>query len=324
MNPAMNPAMDAAARADKELADRGLPSVLEELSRPVVRSVPQECIPHLALAAARSLADVDNARSEPEPLAPHSAQALLDAGATVLSTGAPALDVALGGGLPVGSGGIVEISGEAGVGKTQLALQLALIAAAPVASGGLASGAVYAVTEGAPPVRRMMSIDAALCRRFRLEPEALAARVIVETIDSVDGLLRWATHRLPYLLRTTGARVVIIDSVAAVYRPEFDDALSRANHLVLTAAALKRAAAGARGVCVCVNQVTMRFERTRLTQGRTAPALGAAWANCVNTRVFLQRSAAGREMRVLHSSYMQATRDEGVGFEVTGDGVVDA
>lgn len=55
-----------------------------------------------------------------------------------LGVGCPVLDELLRGGLPVG--GVTELSGESGAGKTQLALQLCLSVQYPTQHGGLDSG----------------------------------------------------------------------------------------------------------------------------------------------------------------------------------------
>lgn len=52
--------------------------------------------------------------------------------------GCPLLDELLRGGLP--GGGVVELSGESGAGKTQLALQLCLSVQLPAQHGGLGAG----------------------------------------------------------------------------------------------------------------------------------------------------------------------------------------
>lgn len=52
--------------------------------------------------------------------------------------GCPVLDDLLRGGLPVG--GVTELSGESGAGKTQLALQLCLSVQFPAQHGGLGAG----------------------------------------------------------------------------------------------------------------------------------------------------------------------------------------
>lgn len=58
-----------------------------------------------------------------------------------LSVGCPVLDELLRGGLPVG--GVTELSGESGAGKTQLALQLCLSVQYPAQHGGLDAGNVH-------------------------------------------------------------------------------------------------------------------------------------------------------------------------------------
>lgn len=55
-----------------------------------------------------------------------------------LSVGCPLLDELLRGGLP--ACGVIELSGESGAGKTQLALQLCLSVQLPVEHGGLGAG----------------------------------------------------------------------------------------------------------------------------------------------------------------------------------------
>lgn len=55
-----------------------------------------------------------------------------------LSMGCPVLNQLLRGGLPVG--GVTELSGESGAGKTQLGLQLCLSVQYPVEHGGLGAG----------------------------------------------------------------------------------------------------------------------------------------------------------------------------------------
>lgn len=171
---------------------------------------------------------------------------------------------------------------------------------------------------------RMEQIDTALCVARGLEKGSLLKRVVVEEVRSVEQMLDWAKHRLPYLFRQAGGSVVIVDSVAAVYRPDFDDAVARAGHLVALAAALKKAAAEGAGVCVCVNQVS---QSVGFDGGlsKTVPALGAAWANCVDTRVFLKRGRGGKDVRyakVLHSSFVPSSTDEGAEYRITEEGVV--
>lgn len=303
------------AEAERIVEARGASSILEELSRPVIRSFPPHMLPHLSRAALE-------AKGTPLPIF-RPLSAFLQ-GPSSFSTACSSLDELLAGGIPLGTGCIVELSGVAGAGKTQLALQLSLMAGMPLEKYGAGTGAVIAFTEGPPPVKRMYQIERALCQANGIRAGSLLDKVIVEQVRSVDQLLDWAKHRLPYLFRESGATVVVVDSVAAVYRPEFDDALSRAGHLVGLAAALKQAAADVSGVCICVNQVS---QSVGFDGGLSnmVPALGAAWSNCVDTRVFLKRIRMGGERRfakILHSSFVPCTEGNGAEYRVAEGGIV--
>lgn len=72
----------------------------------------------------------------------------------------PKLDQLLRGGIRIR--GINEISGEAGSGKTQLAMHLALTVQFPVHLGGLGKKAIYISTEGPIPTQRLYEMSMSL------------------------------------------------------------------------------------------------------------------------------------------------------------------
>lgn len=83
-----------------------------------------------------------------------------------LSVSCPVLDQLLRGGLPVG--GVTELAGESGAGKTQLALQLCLSAQYPTEHGGLDSGQSAGARITCPasdgPVRSMRVVSSVTWR----------------------------------------------------------------------------------------------------------------------------------------------------------------
>lgn len=87
--------------------------------------------------------------------------------ATHATTFSRALDTLLGGGVPVG--GVTEVSGPPGVGKTQLLMQLAVSCVMPVEFGGLGGSCLFVDTEGSFVAER-------------LEQMATAAVALVTTI----------------------------------------------------------------------------------------------------------------------------------------------
>ena len=101
--------------------------------------------------AAELSVDVDDARAildalSVRPLACVSACAAYDAPRPAIVSFCQALDGALGGGARVGE--VLEICGEPGTGKTQMALQLALDARIPASFGGVDGRALYLDCEG--------------------------------------------------------------------------------------------------------------------------------------------------------------------------------
>ena len=228
----------------------------------------------------------------PEELAPYVAQRLVHTSyiprplstlqLSRIHTGVSSIDNALHGGLPT-AGALVEIHGASSTGKTQLCLHLAALNGC---------GTVYAVTSGRFPAARFEQIAG----------EDALRRTYIESVRDVQALEHWSLHRLPHLLRTTRARIVIIDSIAALYRPAFERGteIERAKSLTTVAAALKAAVTEVDGVVIAVNQVSARPGRTT-----TVPALGPAWARCCNLHIELSRRPrhSTRRFRLLHSSF---------------------
>ncbi|KAI0406314.1 DNA repair protein RAD57 [Xylaria palmicola] len=143
-----------------------------------------------------------------------------------ISTLDASLDAALGGGVPTGC--ITEITGESGAGKTQLLLTLLLAVQLPPPRG-LGRPALYLSTEAALSTKRLSQILAQhpLLRGLGADGGPAQAR------PSLDGVVSAATpdlesqdHILTYQVPVEVARrnvgLVVLDSVAANYRAEFE------------------------------------------------------------------------------------------------------
>ncbi|XP_032338671.1 DNA repair protein XRCC3 isoform X1 [Camelus ferus] len=178
-----------------------------------------------------------------------------------LSLGCPVLDGLLRGGLPLD--GITELAGCSSAGKTQLALQLCLAVQFPQRHGGLEAGAVYVCTEDAFPSRRLQQLIAQQqCLRADVpgnvvEKIKFGNQIFIEHAADVDTLLGCMRKRVPVLLSRGMARLVVVDSVAAPFRCEFDGAASahRAQCLQVLGAELRRLSCAFRSPVLCINQV---------------------------------------------------------------------
>ncbi|KAG7466274.1 hypothetical protein MATL_G00163110 [Megalops atlanticus] len=219
-----------------------------------------------------------------------------------LTLGCPVLDSLLRGGVPLS--GITELAGESGAGKTQVGLQLCLTVQYPQEHRGLGSGAVYICTEDSFPIKRLRQL---ITQQSRLRPELPAElvhsirfsdNIYIEHTADLAALQTCVTRRVPILLSRGLVRLVVVDSVAALFRCEFqsDETVERARHLLAFASTLQRLSHSFQAPVLCINQVTDvvdNFDPARcsfgLVETRVLPALGMAWANQVQVRLMLRR-----------------------------------
>ncbi|PKI34673.1 hypothetical protein CRG98_044933 [Punica granatum] len=123
-----------------------------------------------------------------------------------LTTGCPVLDGHLGGGLPCGL--ITEITAESGSGKTQLCLQLVLSAQLPSSLGGLSAASLFLHSDlFTPPYDPLDYIF--------VHPLHTADHLLDE-MQKIESFLENSRTRLP-------VKLIIIDSIAALFRSEFDN-----------------------------------------------------------------------------------------------------
>ncbi|XP_030739106.1 DNA repair protein XRCC3 [Globicephala melas] len=256
-----------------------------------------------------------------------------------LSLGCPVLDGLLRGGLPLD--GITELAGRSSAGKTQLALQLCLAVQLPRRHGGLGAGAIYVCTEDAFPSQRLQQLIAQQ-QRLRTDVPGDVLRkikfghqIFIEHAADVDTLLECVRKKVPVLLSRGMARLVVIDSVAAPFRCEFDQAASalRARHLQALGAELRRLSCTFRSPVLCINQVTESTEERGVAAGppgvggeRASPALGITWSNQLLVRLMADRlrpeeaasAAPRRTLRVLSAPHLPPSS---CSYTVTAEGV---
>ncbi|EJP65265.1 DNA repair protein RAD57 [Beauveria bassiana ARSEF 2860] len=184
-----------------------------------------------------------------------------------ISTLDDTLDEALGGGVPVGY--ITEFAGESGAGKTQFLLSLCLAVQLP-APRGLGRQALYVSTEAALATRRLSQILAGsdALRNLDAAVDRPSLDNILSTVtpdlESQDHILE---YQVPVLLARHDIGLLVIDSVAANYRAEFESrGSSLGSSMAARSAQLVRLGAHLRdlarrhGIAVVVaNQVADRF-----------------------------------------------------------------
>ncbi|KAG6050332.1 hypothetical protein E4U39_004303 [Claviceps sp. Clav50 group G5] len=210
-----------------------------------------------------------------------------------ISTLDPLLDAPLAGGIPTSS--ITEITGESGAGKTQLLLTLCLAVQLPPPHG-LSKQALYISTESGLATRRLAQMlsshpllqqanddsDATPSSRLRPSLDNILSTVTPD-LESQDHILE---YQVPVLLARHNIGLLVIDSVAANYRAEFErgdhgptsstSSSSYAANMAARSAALVRLGALLRDLArrhdiavVVANQVADRFPSSVLRQPLT-------------------------------------------------------
>ena len=303
---------------DAELRQR-LDSASVATAEAVLGLTAMELVARLHLSAARVAELVAVVSADLAP-APRTAFELWTvrrgaSAAAWLPTGIVDLDAAMGGGIPTGS--LTELVGDSGVGKTQLCLTLAArVAREPGA------GVIYIDTEGKFSASRLVEIArggarAGECSGFgsggegdsNAEVRAMAQRVTVLQCSSCQEL---AAHvgNLERLALERGARLVVIDSIAALARREYSGALAaRQTMLSQQATQLKALAEGLDLPIVVTNQLNGKRVGGADDAGidsSLVPALGNTWSHCINSRIFLRRV---RSSASESSGAATATRD---------------
>ncbi|NWY26167.1 XRCC3 protein, partial [Pheucticus melanocephalus] len=212
-----------------------------------------------------------------------------------LSLGCSVLDSLLKGGIPLV--GITELAGESSAGKTQISLQLCLCVQYPYQYGGLESGAVYICTEDVFPSKRLQQlIDQQHKLRADVPAEIIQKirfgnNIFVEQAADLDTFQQCLTRRLSLLLARGMARLVLIDSMAALFRAEFGpaDSALKARYLQAFGAQLHSLSTRFRTPIVCINQVWYPIASYLVVGSRVTPALGITWSNQLLMRLMARR-----------------------------------
>jgi RecA/RadA recombinase len=279
----------------------------------------------------------------------------------MLSLGDAIIDGALRGG--IGTNMITELSGEAGAGKTQFCLTMALRAQLPASCGGLGGRVFYLnCLEGEFPAKRLENLAVTQVKRLEgvdTGGEQYTARrfldnVITHMCPNTDELVDVLSNSVGPLVDKENVRLIIIDSIAAVVRPEFevsnrtqgkDETIARYKVMFEVHRALTKLCRRTGVAVVVVNQVsgkvnddschvpmpgdeTQQWHNGVVVTKREAgllpgnanslqPSLGLSWSQLVSERLLLVRETS--HMRGLGVG-VDDNGQEGEGAETRGAG----
>jgi DNA repair protein RadA len=131
-----------------------------------------------------------------------------------ISTGSPALDKIIGGGVETRS--ITEMFGEFGSGKSQISHQLCVNMQLPPEQGGLGGKAIYIDTENTFRPERV----AQMARAVGLDPEQVLENIYIARAHTTDHQMLLA-EKIQELAKDGDVKLVVIDSLTSLFRGEY-------------------------------------------------------------------------------------------------------
>lgn len=194
----------------------------------------------------------------------------------VLPFNVDSIDRLMDGGIDVGS--LTEVFGEAGSGKTQLCLQLALSCALPVDQQGLGGQVVYISTDKDFPVKRIAEMASTRGGHQCLD------NILVTKFNTKESLEHFMVHQFPSLLDNRPIKLVIIDSIAGIFRIE-TNYYQRAKCMRWVANELYRLADLHHFGILVTNQVTSGPKSSK-----SIACLGPSWNTQVTTKLEVKKT----------------------------------
>ncbi|MFX1252068.1 MAG: DNA repair and recombination protein RadA [Promethearchaeota archaeon] len=239
-----------------------------------------------------------------------------------ISTGSQSLDELFGSGIETGS--ITELYGEYRTGKTQLVLQLCVVAQLPVSEGGLQEDGqevkcIYVDTEGTFRPERVLSI----CERYSefLEPEKVLKNIYVARAFNSDHQMVLVEKALQ-MAQQEKVGLLIVDSLIAHFRAEYigrGTLAARQQKLNSHIHTLLRASEVGNMAVVVTNQVHAKPDV--FFGDATKPVGGHIIAHAAHTRVYLRKSKGNRRVaRIADSPLLPESETV---FSITEQGIID-
>lgn len=168
----------------------------------------------------------------------------LEEGMGSITTGSQVFDSMLGAGVSIGA--VTEVCGMAGLGKTQLCMQLCASVQIPSERGGVNGVALYIDCEGSFVPSRMLQIaDATAQSSFDTEMSGrdILANIDLHRVGDLESLAQIIQSLEGIIAEKPNMKLVVIDSIAFFFRSFSGNFSDRNVKLSLMAQTLRRVAA---------------------------------------------------------------------------------
>ena len=235
-----------------------------------------------------------------------------------ITTGSPALDLVIGGGMETGS--ITELFGEFRTGKSQICHTLAVTCQLPVDMGGGEGKCMYIDTESTfRPVRLL-----AVAERFGLDGQEVLDNVAYARAYNADHQLDLLVQAAAMMAESRFA-LLIVDSLTSLYRTDFSgrgELSARQTHLAKFLRTLMRLADKFGVAVVVTNQVVAQVDNAGFGGMDTKKPIGGnIVAHASTTRLSLRKGRGNQRIcRVVDSPSLPEA--EAV-FAIKPEGIAD-
>ncbi|XP_074147180.1 DNA repair protein XRCC3-like isoform X4 [Sminthopsis crassicaudata] len=165
------------------------------------------------------------------------------------------------------------------------------------------TGVMYICTEDVFPDKRLQQLIA-LQHQLRTDvPGEIIKKIkfgnsiFIEHAADIDTLFECIAKRAPILLSRGMVRLIIIDSIAALFRCEFgiQQSITKAKYLQTLGAKLHQLSNEFQSPVLCINQITSTVDERGLAGTnmdvleKVSPALGITWSNQLLMRLMVSR-----------------------------------
>ncbi|KAG9156906.1 hypothetical protein Leryth_015499 [Lithospermum erythrorhizon] len=235
-----------------------------------------------------------------------------------ITTSCADLDKVVGGGFRCNQ--VTEVGGVAGIGKTQLGIQLAVNVQIPADCGGLEGKAVYIDTEGSFMLERVLQIAQACVEDLhsshrKMTPADFLDNIFYFRVCSYAEQTAVINYLETFVADHKDVKVVIIDSIAFHFRYHFDDMPLRTRLLGEIALKLMKLAQKFSLAVVLTNQVINKFADGSF---HLTLALGDSWSHACTERIILFWKGSERYAYIDKSPSVRSTS---VSYCVTERGI---
>lgn len=235
----------------------------------------------------------------------------------------PAIDEITYGGIIVRS--ITEIFGEAGSGKSQICMQLAINVQLPEHFGGLNGKCVYVSTDKRIETRRLDAMAKSVKKVFANSPEvqeiSFLDNIFVEEFNTIHEFQSFVYKKLPRMLELhPDIKLVVIDSIAGIFRIE-TSFMERANLMRVLALKLEILSDLHNFVIIATNHITASSQETG--ESETA-ALGTTWESMVGIQLNVKNTSQYSPSRVRKIEVVSSGIEKrSAKFLITGNGLAE-